>query len=315
MDTKRRDRGQGLVEMAVILPFLLVLVIGVVELGVVLNRQLVVVNAAREGARFGAVGASVDDIHEVVLSATSQMFEFDEDNTVVVVIKAETNDDVSAFAEWEVVTYPITATVPHVTRQQVLAALRGADGDVGLVIVDVEYDHEAVLGLPFVSALIGRIPIGSWTAMRQESLIIPDEPAFCVYPIALDVEDVADQMVDIQFGWLYWDPEVASDLEANLRDPCRVEDEFKDVCNPADTMLSVGDWVAGDMDTPIEIEMKGLVGRYIRIPLWDEFGPTGCRPGTQAAHIAGFAIIEVTETKLAGSLKTISARLVRYDEG
>jgi len=45
--------------MALILPFLLVLVIGIVELGIALNRQLTVVNAAREGARFGATGVSM----------------------------------------------------------------------------------------------------------------------------------------------------------------------------------------------------------------------------------------------------------------
>jgi len=51
---RRPDRGQGLVEFALVLPLLLLLLVGVVELG----RMLVIyssVNAAsREAARYGA---------------------------------------------------------------------------------------------------------------------------------------------------------------------------------------------------------------------------------------------------------------------
>ena len=86
----KRERGQGLVETVFVLPFLLVLVVGIVEVGLALNRQLTVVNAAREGARFGAFGASASDIHTQTLLATSQMFEFTEDNAVVVVNCART---------------------------------------------------------------------------------------------------------------------------------------------------------------------------------------------------------------------------------
>ena len=53
-----KEKGQGLVEFALIVPFLLVLIVGIIEMGVILNRQITVVNAAREGARFGARGAT-----------------------------------------------------------------------------------------------------------------------------------------------------------------------------------------------------------------------------------------------------------------
>lgn len=161
-----KERGQGLVEMALILPFLLVLIVGIVEVGAALNRQLVVVNAAREGARFGAVGATPDDIHGVVLSSALQL-DFTEGDTVIVVIQAEVDEDGAAFDEWEVTSYPEGAIIPHVTPEGVLADLRGGGG-VGLVIVDIEYDHRSILGFPFVSALADRIPVGSWTVMRLE---------------------------------------------------------------------------------------------------------------------------------------------------
>jgi len=61
MDKQRTERGQGLLEMAVILPVLLILMIGVVEIGYALRDYLIVVNANREGCRFAARGRFGDD--------------------------------------------------------------------------------------------------------------------------------------------------------------------------------------------------------------------------------------------------------------
>lgn len=332
-----KERGQGLVEMALVLPLLLLLVVGAVELGMALNRQITVVNAAREGARFGAAGASPDDIREAVLSATSQMFDFTEGDSVVFVIHAEVNDEGDDFAEWIVNAWPEGADAPHVAPREVLAELR-AEGDakgVKLVIVDVEYDHRSLLGLPFVGAVADRIPVGSWAAMRLERLGTGAggrEPTCCVLPVALDIGAVSEDMVDIRFGggpgtfgWLYWDPIEngnAGYLRDNIENPCRVTEEFRDVCDATDTVLNVGDWVAGDTGetASAQAEMALKVGYRVRIPLWDRFETCSeigcaCQPGSQAAHVVGFAIVEVTDVNLTGSPKTISARLVRLDEG
>jgi len=52
---KRRSRGQGLVEFALILPILLLIVLGLIEFGRAFFIYTVVSNAAREGARYGIV--------------------------------------------------------------------------------------------------------------------------------------------------------------------------------------------------------------------------------------------------------------------
>lgn len=57
----RGERGQSLVELALTLPVLLLLLIGVVEVGNGLNAYLTVVDAARDGARLGSKGAASDD--------------------------------------------------------------------------------------------------------------------------------------------------------------------------------------------------------------------------------------------------------------
>lgn len=50
----RRDRGAALVELAVVLPLLLVVIAGIVDFGFALQRYEVLANAAREGARLSS---------------------------------------------------------------------------------------------------------------------------------------------------------------------------------------------------------------------------------------------------------------------
>jgi Flp pilus assembly protein TadG len=52
----RRERGQALLEFALVVPIFLVLVFGIVDFGWALKTWITVTNSAREGARFGAVG-------------------------------------------------------------------------------------------------------------------------------------------------------------------------------------------------------------------------------------------------------------------
>ena len=57
---RKNNRGQGLVELALVLPFLLVIVFGVLDLGRVFFTTITLVSAAREGARFLTVNP--DDV-------------------------------------------------------------------------------------------------------------------------------------------------------------------------------------------------------------------------------------------------------------
>jgi len=55
---KARDRGATAVEFALVLPLLLLLVCGIIDFGRALNAQITLTQAAREGARLGALGYS-----------------------------------------------------------------------------------------------------------------------------------------------------------------------------------------------------------------------------------------------------------------
>ena len=60
------DRGAEIVEFALILPVLLLLGLGICDFGLLFQRYEVVTNAAREGARAAATGASNSEIVTVV---------------------------------------------------------------------------------------------------------------------------------------------------------------------------------------------------------------------------------------------------------
>lgn len=53
---KRSEKGQGLIELALVLPLILFLLFGMIVLSVSINAKIVVSNAAREGARLAAAG-------------------------------------------------------------------------------------------------------------------------------------------------------------------------------------------------------------------------------------------------------------------
>jgi len=55
---RKSERGATLVEFALILPILITLLFGVVEFGRLLNAQVVVTSATREGARYASLGSS-----------------------------------------------------------------------------------------------------------------------------------------------------------------------------------------------------------------------------------------------------------------
>jgi hypothetical protein len=149
------------------------------------------------------------------------------------------------------------------------------------------------------------------------------------------------EMVDIRIGegpgmkgWLYWDPEdngSAPNLRDNLQNPCNALTQFKNACDPEDTTLNSGDWISGDsgesVASEVRQEVEDLIGSHIRIPIWDQFeecnkmpGWCQCEPGSNVAHIVGFAIVKVTEEHLTGNPdlptnpKTISAEFIEFDD-
>jgi Flp pilus assembly protein TadG len=86
---KHRRRGDAIVEFALVLPILLLILFGILELGRVIDAWIVVQNAAREGARVGTLDttatAAATDAQSAANSYLSTAFATrnDVDKTVI----------------------------------------------------------------------------------------------------------------------------------------------------------------------------------------------------------------------------------------
>jgi Flp pilus assembly protein TadG len=64
----KKNSGQALVEMALVLPLLIILLMGIFETGRIFGAQLVLNDLARQGARYGVVGHTDTEIYTTITS-------------------------------------------------------------------------------------------------------------------------------------------------------------------------------------------------------------------------------------------------------
>jgi len=62
------QRGGAAIEFAIILPFLVLLIFGAIEFGVMFYNKQVITNATREGARFAITGVDPIEVEQIVLN-------------------------------------------------------------------------------------------------------------------------------------------------------------------------------------------------------------------------------------------------------
>jgi hypothetical protein len=128
------QRGQALVEFALVLPLLIIILFATVDFGVGLTRWIAITNAAREGARLGAVGAAEGDIRQKTI---------------------DTSDGLLGDTDIEV-------------------GFSDADGSGGIdsgdsVVVDVSYDYDLITPLGrFLTITFDSLTLSACSDMRVE---------------------------------------------------------------------------------------------------------------------------------------------------
>jgi len=70
---KRNYKGQSLIEMALILPVILLIIMAIVDFGLLFNSYMVINNAAREGARNAAIGSTDVKVSGIVEEVTGML--------------------------------------------------------------------------------------------------------------------------------------------------------------------------------------------------------------------------------------------------
>lgn len=121
---RRRERGQSLVEFALVIPLFLVLLFGIIDFGLGLKSWIAITNSARESARYAAIGCAGGAI-----------------DSTAVIERAKT-------------------TATGLTEDRVNVAVENCDAGSAAesVIVTVSYDYDMITPL---GGLLGMIGSGS----------------------------------------------------------------------------------------------------------------------------------------------------------
>lgn len=131
----RREKGQSMVEFALVLPLFLIVMFIIADFGVGFSRWLVIVNSAREGARIGTVGTDLSDVQQRTVSTS---------NGLLTLSDVDVN-----YQDFDGNGYPAD------------------QGDA--VIVNAEYDYNLITPLgSFLNLAFGSISLSSCADMRLE---------------------------------------------------------------------------------------------------------------------------------------------------
>lgn len=69
----KSERGQSLVETALVIPILIILLFGITDFGRVFHTYLTLDHAGREGARAASIGKSDSEVRSKIASGTSSL--------------------------------------------------------------------------------------------------------------------------------------------------------------------------------------------------------------------------------------------------
>jgi TadE-like protein len=183
---KKKTLGQSLVEFAILLPLVLLMLSGLIEFGIMLNYYLDVIDAAREAARFAADADPIRDsagnyidpnpqFYTLVQTLAMQSLKAGSDNRIDWLPPhncATRHGDIviSAFGVMQNGGSPIVSGrfpsgsplglslcghyTSKFTTAQIQAKLDPAAPTTGLVLVEIFYDYQQTLALPWITAFV-----------------------------------------------------------------------------------------------------------------------------------------------------------------
>lgn len=196
---KHRERGQSLVETALILPVLLIILAGLVEISQLAITKNRVSQAVRTSARFGATGGQDEGMVTVALNTITQTLDMSAGVWDLWVIRGHMNPSGTDFSPgtWEFThVYGISNTVAFTSvneaniRQEILNDLRANVADSVLSDVDIVgmyalHDVESILGLDALPWLTGFYSIRGLNYMRKTAAEVVQTNGCDAFPISV----------------------------------------------------------------------------------------------------------------------------------
>ncbi|MEX1308053.1 MAG: TadE family protein [Eubacteriales bacterium] len=106
---KKREKGQAMVETALVLPLFLLVVCGIIDFGWIYANQLMLNSSSRDGARYAVVRADNTDMVTEVTQHLKENITLIESNDLNVTVVVETDGDISVTCQSDVkVLTPLT---------------------------------------------------------------------------------------------------------------------------------------------------------------------------------------------------------------
>ena len=143
----RDQRGAVVVEFALIVPVLLLVLFGIIEFGFMLNRDMIIGNASRDGARLASLNGTYTEVRDTI---TGEL--------------AQSGIPTSGATSIDICILPAAAT----TCSNMTASAYDAAATSGAVtLVKVSYEHPFMT--PFMSSFLGdSVSLEQGTQMRVE---------------------------------------------------------------------------------------------------------------------------------------------------
>ena len=167
----KKPRGQSLVEFTIVLPILLIMISGLIEFGFLLNYYLNLIDGARDIARFLANsdpslpddGLGCDPVHgtayypRLVQCYSAQAFGSQTDfdpatDDILVSYFSVSGPTVTTYDTWSWYHNHTSEFTPAELSD--MATRAGAAPDTGFVLVEVFYDYNMILALPWITIFV-----------------------------------------------------------------------------------------------------------------------------------------------------------------
>jgi len=168
------ETGQSLAELALVMPLLLMILVAMVEVGWAMRSHLIVTTASREAARFAARRVfdypEIDEVAEVALLSLNPVYEGADADATIIITKVQVN----AQGDWTIDggqpyvkgDLPVETRMEDATYNQIGADNElfnnthpGIDSENNVVVVEVFYDHDLLLGSRIASGWMGLGPL------------------------------------------------------------------------------------------------------------------------------------------------------------
>lgn len=150
----KNNKGVALVEMAIVLPLLIILVFGIIEFGFIIYDKAMITNASREGARIGIVFRIDPSTRDYISPDTS---------TVQSLIETRIRDYLSTY----LISLGSTPTIPSLSNGGITIGVSGTSPG-GELTVNINYDYKFLLLNPGFLKSAPTVALSATTIMRLE---------------------------------------------------------------------------------------------------------------------------------------------------